>query len=113
MKWFIGLLMSYALRCSYYRNSVQLLQMYLSELDRDARELTQLMLMADTEEHPGDDDVTDDVTGEFLGHIAETLRRKATLAGRTLDRFLVQTENRSRLRDDAVIPDHTPVNFTG
>ena len=107
----------YVLRCSYYRNSVQLLQVYLAELDRDAHELTQLMLLEDTglDGHMQDQDFTgsDDVTGEFLRHIAETLRRKATLAGRTLDRFLVQTQNRSQLGDGAEIPDHTPVNFTG
>ena len=108
---------TYLLRCSYYRNSVQLLQTYLSELDRDAHELMQLMLLADNDvDGPSqDEDSTGsaDVTGEFLRHIAETLRRKSMLAGRTLDRFLAKTQNRSQLGDGAGIPDHTPVNFTG
>ena len=77
----------------------------------------QLMLLADTdvdEPADGEDSTTsDDVTGEFLHHIADTLRRKSTLAGRTLDRFLAQTKDRSQLGDDAGIPDHTPVSFTG
>jgi len=56
--------------CSYYRNSVQLLQMYLAELDRDAHELMQFLLLADTGlDEPTQDDQgstgSDDVTGEF------------------------------------------------
>ena len=104
-------------RCSYYRNNVQLMQTYLTELDRDAHELIQLMFLADTgDDEPAEDDAStrsDDDTGEFLRHIADTLRRKCTLAGRTLDRFLAQTQDRSQLGDGARIPDHTPVNFTG
>ena len=89
----------------------------MSELDRDAHELMQLMLLADSDvDGPSDDDYSTgsgDATGEFLRHIAETLRRKSMLAGRTLDRFLAKTQNRSQLADGAGIPDHTPVNFTG
>ena len=88
--------------------------MYLAELDRDAHELIQLMLLADNGvDQDTDDEGSADVTGEFLRHIADTLRRKSTLAGRTLDRFLAQTQNRSQLGDDSDIPAHTPVNFTG
>jgi len=89
----------------------------LSELDRDAHELMQLMLLADSDvDGPSEDEDSTgsgDVTGEFLRHIAETLRRKSMLAGRILDRFLAKTQNRSQLGDGAGIPDHTPVNFTG
>ena len=91
--------------------------MYLAELDRDAHELMQLMVLADNGvDTPSDDEdstMSDDVGDEFLRHIAETLRRKSTLAGRTLDRFIAQTQNRSQLGDGTGIPDHTPVNFTG
>jgi len=93
--------------------------MYLTELDRDVHELMQLMVLADTgvdkppTEENGDSTRSDDATAEFLRHIADTLRRKSTLAGRTLDRFIVQTQNRSQLGDGSGIPDHTPVNFTG
>ena len=99
---------------------MQLLQMYLSELDRDAHELMQLVSLAassgrrddDVDAWP-DDAGSDDVTGEFMRHIAVRLRRKSMLAGRTLDRFLVQTGDRSLLGDGDGVPDHTPVNFTG
>ena len=103
--------------------------MYLSELDRDAHELTQLMLLAAATSQEGDDDddgegqrsrSEDDagVTAEFLLHIAERLRRKSTLAGRTIERFVAQTQHRSPLpgddgRSPGGSPEHTPVNFTG
>jgi len=68
-----------AAACRQYRSSVQLLQTYLSELDRDAHELTQLMLLLAT---PGGNDTDDTAAAaEFLRHIGVRLGRKATLAG--------------------------------
>jgi len=101
--------------------------MYLSELDRNAHELLQLMLLTASTavDHHSEDDVEgpprnagggesatdDEVTDEFLRHVADRLRRKATLADRTLRQFLLQT-NPVNARTDAT-PAHTPVNFTG
>ena len=49
------------------------------ELDRDAHELTQLMLLLAT---PGGNDTDDTAAAaEFLRHIGVRLGRKATLAG--------------------------------
>ena len=100
--------------------------MYLSELDRNAHELLQLMLLTasaavdrhsdDVEGPPrnagGGESATDDeVTDEFLRHVADRLRRKATLAERTLRQFLLQTTP-VNARTDAT-PAHTPVMSGG
>jgi len=91
--------------------------MYLTELDRDAHELMQFLLLADSDLHDQGSTGSDDVTGEFLRHITDTLRRKTTLAGRTLDRFLARTQNRSRLDGGDTTSDtpadHSPLSFTG
>ena len=78
---------------SDYKNSVQLLQMYLAELNRDAHELMQLMLLSATSGRH--DNGPTRPADEFLRHIAERLRRKSTLAGHTLANFIDQTQNRS------------------
>ena len=101
--------------------------MYLSELDRNAHELLQLMLLTASAavDHHSEDDVEgppwnagggesatdDEVTDEFLRQVADRLRRKATLAERTLRQFLLQTTP-VNARTDAT-PAHTPVMSGG
>lgn len=95
----------------YYRKTIQLLVMYISELDKDLQELSQMILM--TQQGA-------DVVGKFLKSACLSLRMKSTLAQNNLDRFRLRVQNKTLLAVDAggsVTPAeglrHTPDNFTG
>lgn len=92
----------------FYKKSVQLLIMYISELDKDLQELSQMVLMTQQGAE----------VGTFLKTACVTLRMKSTLAQNNLDRFRVRIQNRTLLALDAGTLGseglrHTPVNFVG
>lgn len=93
----------------YYKKTIQLLVMYISELDKDLQELSQMILMT----QQGAD------VGKFLKAACLNLRMKSTLAQNNLDRFRLRVQNKTLLAVDAggsLTPEglrHTPGNFTG
>lgn len=94
----------------YYKKTIQLLVMYISELDKDLQELSQMILMT----QQGAD------VGKFLKAACLNLRMKSTLAQNNLDRFRLRIQNKTLLALDAaggltteVGLRYTPGNFTG
>lgn len=92
----------------FYKKSVQLLVMYISELDKDLQELSQMVLMTQQGAE----------VGKYLKTACMSLRMKSTLAQNNLDRFRLRIQNKTLLALDAGTQGsdglrHTPTNFVG
>lgn len=74
----------------FYKSSVHLIQIYIEELEKDSRELIQLLQMT----QQGSD------AGKFLKILCEQMTMKTTLAQKTLEQFIQRVQNRTLLASD-------------